>query len=323
MTWERVWYGPTSWAALLLLAPLAALYAVGTWLWHLPWNLGVRHPHRVPGVRVISVGNLVAGGAGKTPVVIHLANAAVAQGARVAVLTRGYGRASREPVSLSAQALLPLERAGDEPRLIARACPGVTVWVASDRVAAAYRAAADGANVLILDDGFQHRRLHRDVNVLVDGGLGNGWLLPAGPLREASSARRRATLVWGRDGLPGDIEARHVLGTVRRPDGSTHSARDLHGVSLVVLTAIARPQRFLDELASLGARVVAAHLYADHHSFSPSEVAAAVADAGRLDATLLTTAKDAERLSIPVHVALQTLEILRGAELIEGTTRPP
>lgn len=313
--WATRWYRPRP-GLLLLLVPLAWAYGVGVRLWHGLFDLGLRRPVRVAGARVISVGNLVVGGAGKTPVVIELARRALGAGHLVAVLSRGYGRASGAVRSFSAAALPPVVEVGDEPRLIARRCPGVTVWVGPDRVALARRAVAAGATVLLLDDGFQHRRLARDEDVLVDGGAGNGWLLPVGPLREPSSARRRATLIWGRDGQPGDVEARHALRRVRGPDGREEPAEVLRGQRVVALSAIARPDRFAAALRALGAEVVAERAFGDHHVFSARELAAVTQLASRHGARVVTTEKDAERLpdGLDAWVAVLEVEVLRGEE---------
>lgn len=290
MNWEALWYGPATPLAQAL-RPVSWLYGVGARAWHLAWDLGLRTPVRFDGVQVISVGNLVVGGAGKTPVVILLAQEALATGKRVAVLTRGYGRVDRALRHFDATALPPVELVGDEPRLIARRCPGVTVWVGADRVESARQAVAAGAEVLLLDDGFQHRRLARDMNVLLDGGDDNGLLLPAGPLREPPSARARATEVW-RPGL--DVE--FAVTGVRQPTGPELPVTALRGQRVVLLLGVARPGRVEATVKALGAEVVQAFAHGDHHRFTAAEREAAAATAQREGAWLVTTEKDAERL---------------------------
>lgn len=303
------WYGPPTWRTWLL-APAALLYGLIVRIWHLAFDLGLRRAIKIPGATVISVGNLVVGGSGKTPVVIHLTNAALAKGHRVAVLTRGYGRTSTNVSSFTVAALPRVEDVGDEPRLIARRCPGATVWVGADRVDLARRAVAAGANLLILDDGFQHRRLARDVDLLVDAGLGNGWMLPAGPLREPASGRSRATHIWGRDGRTGDVEARHHVSAVRTPEGTVLPLTALRGQPVVLLLGVARPDLVRSSVESLGATVRAEHAFPDHHLFTPAELATA----GAPDAWLLTTEKDAERLPLgAAHVLILDVEVTRGA----------
>jgi tetraacyldisaccharide 4'-kinase len=152
---------------------------------------------------------------------------------------------------------------------------------------------------------------------LVDAGSGNGWPLPAGPLREFSWARARAQLVWGRDGVKGDISAQHRVRRVRLPDGNQCDAATLAGRSVVVLTAIARPARLLTSLEALNARVVAVHAFADHHLFTAAELAPIVAQAEQSMSIIVTTEKDLERLTIPVHALVQDLE------LEEPTQLPP
>ncbi len=303
------WYGPPS-LVTWLLVPLALVYGLFVRAWHLLFDLGLRRPVRIAGARVVSVGNLVVGGSGKTPVVIYLAREASQRGERVAVLSRGYGRSSSQIVSFTSDSLPPVDEVGDEPRLISRRCPGVTIWVGADRVELARRAVAAGARLLILDDGFQHRRLARDLDLLVDAGLGNGWMLPAGPLREPASGRKRATHVWGRDGRPGDVEARHVITAIRSPDGAPLEVQALRGQDVVLLLGVARPGLVRESVANLGATVRAIHAFPDHHRFTESELwAAQQAAAG---AWLLTTEKDAERLPPGVaHVLVLDVELTK------------
>ena len=322
MIWETLWYGPrTFWLSVLMvcLVPLSWVYSALVRLWHAQFDWGLRRPIRVEGATVVSVGNLVAGGAGKTPVVMYLATLAQGRGARVAVLSRGYGRRSKAVVHFSAAALPALDEVGDEPRLIARACPGVEVWVGADRVHCARSAVAAGATVLILDDGFQHRRLFRDVDILIDGGEGNGWVLPAGPLREPSAGRRRATLIWGRDGRPGDVESRYVVESVRCPNGKVVELASLAGRAVVVLTAVARPQRVRKTVEDAGARVVALRAFPDHHAFTAEELRQVKAHAAEHMAVLVTTEKDAERLVVEkMHVLVQRVEVTKGAERLRS-----
>lgn len=318
MNWERLWYGPRTtldWVLFVLLAPLSLLYGLGSRCFHALYDFGLRQPVRIDGAKVISVGNLVAGGAGKTPVTIWLARKASAAGLQVAVLSRGYGRHVQTLMHFNSTALPDVGLVGDEPRMIARSCPGVEVWVGADRVESARAAVAHGAKLLILDDGYQHRRLHRDLNLLVDAGSGNGWPLPAGPLREFGGARVRAHLVWGRDGVKGDITAHHRVRRVRLPDGNQTDASTLAGRSVVVLTAIARPARLLRSLEALDARITAVHAFPDHHLFTAAELAPIVAQAEQSMSIIVTTEKDLERLTLPVHALVQDLELEDGAQL--------
>ncbi len=205
-TIERVFYPsePEPWGRRALLSPLTAVswtYGAAVRLRGALYDTGLLRAERVEGLRVISVGNVNVGGTGKTPAVLHLAELLVREGRKVGILTRGYGRGSKEPLTFIGTEPLPsVEDAGDEPLLLARRCPAVRLFVGADRVASAYRARDEfGLDTVLLDDGFQHRRLARDEDLVVvdeSVGLGNGHMLPRGPLREPRSALRRATLFW-------------------------------------------------------------------------------------------------------------------------------
>ena len=187
-----------------LLAPLSlaeALFRGGVALRTAAYARGWMRPVRVEGMRIVSVGNLTVGGAGKTPVVRALAERLRASGETVAILSRGHGRTAAGALRVEGPRWPTADAAGDEPLMLARSLPGVRVWVGSDRVDLARRARAEGATVAVLDDGFQTRRLARDVDIVVVDeavGLGNGHLLPRGPLREPPTALRRASLLWVR-----------------------------------------------------------------------------------------------------------------------------
>jgi tetraacyldisaccharide 4'-kinase len=331
---ERLWYAarPEPLVRRLLLGPLWLLslgFRGAVALRGGLYRAGLLRTHRTARARVVSVGNLTVGGAGKTPAVIHLARWLTARGVRVAVLSRGYGRTERaDRVLLPGAELPPAHEVGDEPRLIARACPGVPVLVGRDRAALASRAEAElGAQVLLLDDGFQHRRLARDVDVVVVDaavGLGNGHLLPRGPLREPPAALGRATLLWLREAeaprplaLPGGVpvlRAAYRPGALATLGGEGLEAAALRGRRVVAFAGIARPERFADSLRALGAEVVALEGFADHHAFLPAELEALRARAVALGAQLVTTEKDAARLpaSFPCWVLGLTVEVREG-----------
>lgn len=291
---------------------------------------------------VISIGNLAAGGTGKTPLTIALARALGGRGLRVGVLTRGYrgSNEGRAPLLVSdgARTLADPAAAGDEAVLLAHSLPGVPV-VAGARRAEAGRAllaarASDPPDVLLLDDGFQHLALVRDADVvLVDGAtpLANGRLLPRGPLREPPAALARADRVMARVGarvgesapLP-DLSAwtaAPVLAARTRVTGVTDAAGapadPLDGVSVLGVAGIARPERFAATLADLGARVAGFAPYPDHAPYGPAEVATLRARAARCGAAVVAaTAKDAVKLGplwpadgIPLRVVEVTLEV--------------
>ncbi len=316
-TWlERLWYPRSDRALSHALATPALAIASGLFtLAAAALGLLASRPRKIEGARVISVGNLNVGGTGKTPVVIFLAQLAQQHGKRVAVLSRGYGRVSKMPLKFDSTAL-PLERdAGDEPRLIASRCPGVRVFVGADRVANARAARAEGCDWLLLDDGFQHRQLARDLDlVVIDDEVlfGTGHRLPWGPLRESAAGLARADLVWRRAANDGQA----------RPPLHPHEVRAVHRVrplstlrdqAVVVFTAIARPSTVVQSAQQQGARVVATRFFGDHHRFTSAELDEAQATARALGATLVTTEKDAQRLP-PDFALVLTMDV----EVLDG-----
>ncbi|NOK06462.1 MULTISPECIES: tetraacyldisaccharide 4'-kinase [unclassified Myxococcus] len=248
---ERVFYpsSPEPWGRRALLSPLTLLswtYAAAVHVRGALFDAGLLRAERVEGLKVISVGNVNVGGTGKTPAVLHLAEQLVQAGRKVGILTRGYGRASREPLTFIGTEPLPSsELAGDEPLLLARRCPQVRLFVGSDRVASAYRARDEfSLDTVLLDDGFQHRRLARDEDfVVVDEsvGLGNGHMLPRGPLREPPASLRRATLFWLR--APATASDAAVL-PVTRPEDMRTPQTTTHQLVPTAVTS----ERFADTL---------------------------------------------------------------------------
>jgi tetraacyldisaccharide 4'-kinase len=300
------------------------------------------------GVPVISIGNLAVGGAGKTPTAIAVAKRLLARGRRVAVLARGYGaiRSDARVVSDGVSVRLSAAEGGDEPVLVARRLPGVAVLCGPRRVELARLARGSlGADVLLLDDGFQHRALARDLDVVVlDAGnpFGNGHLLPRGPNREPRNALRRAGLVWlsrVEGATPGGLEALRALAreaTGHDPVESCHQpvalldgrlqgsweATALRGRRVRLLSGIARPGVFRRTVEALGAEVVAESRFRDHHRFRPAELRAALGPIEGADKDgaewVVTTEKDAVRLGLEeaAHPRLRVLQI--EAEVVRG-----
>jgi tetraacyldisaccharide 4'-kinase len=316
----------------LALSPLAvaeALFAAGVQVRTAARARGLLHAQRVPGLRVISVGNVQVGGAGKTPVVRAVAERLVARGKPVAILSRGYGRTATTDVRVEGPPWPEPERCGDEPLMLARSLPAVTVWVGSDRLRLAGLAARCGAGVALLDDGFQHWRLQRDADVVVVDeavGLGNGHLLPRGPLREPPWALGRATLLWVRaaeapvavpwpEGIP-RVRARHGPRDVVAPGGEVSPPDVLRGRKVVGFAGIGRPTAFRRTLEGLGAEVVGFSGFADHHCFNGEELRGLERQASTAGAWLVTTEKDAVRCheGAPVHVLRLGVEVLEGEE---------
>jgi tetraacyldisaccharide 4'-kinase len=291
---DRLWYGTApTWqraVALATLGPPSLAMRLGVSVRNGLFDAGVLPVTRVEGLQVVSVGNLVVGGSGKTPLVIFFARWALAAGRRVAVLTRGYGRQGTAPLDFDATALPDERRTSDEPRLVARKAPGARVFVDSDRVRAAHAAKAWGAQVVVLDDGFQHRRLARDVDLLIEVPGASPHVLPLGPGREPASSLRRATLrIHGP--ASSDPTGRLVVDRFVGPQGPV-----LRPARAYVLTGIARPGRVLESLRSLDVLVAGARPFGDHHRFTASELAEVSRAAAALGASVVTTEKDRERL---------------------------
>lgn len=275
----------------------------------------MREPGARAGAPVVCVGNFVAGGAGKTPTAIALARMLIADGRRVAFLSRGYGGARRvEPIQVDL-ALHDAAAVGDEPLLLARVAP---CWVGADRVASAGRAVEAGAEVLLLDDGLQNPSLVKDLTfAVVDGqtGFGNGLCLPAGPLRAPLAVQ--AALVGALVVIGGDEEARRMVAAAvpNRPvfpaslEPDALAAASLIGREVVAFAGIARPEKFYDTLRRVGAQIVETRDFPDHHAFTPREIGSLIEEAARRRAILATTEKDAARLGAKAARAVTTLPV--------------
>jgi tetraacyldisaccharide 4'-kinase len=308
-------------AATALFVP-GVLYGAAVRLRNRAYDLGLLKARRLP-CPVIAFGNLTAGGTGKTPLTSFAAATLRDAGYRVGILSRGYRREGRAPLLVSdgRSLLTDAAHAGDEPYLLARDNPAVAVAVGADRLAAAgLLLAAAPCEVVLLDDAYQHRALSRDVNVLlVDGRepFGNGRILPFGPLREPVDGVRRADAVVVTRG--GGAAPPQLLMTLERhhpnvpvfhaalaprgfvgPAGESAGDRALSGFAAFAFSGIARPDRFEDDLRSLGVRLAGTRRFADHHPYNPrdlEEIAAAARAAGA--EVLVTTEKDLVRLPAP------------------------
>lgn len=343
--WWRARPGGGARALGLALAPAEALFRLAVRARGAAYAGGVARVHRA-GVPVISVGNLAVGGAGKTPATAAIAARLVSRRRRVAILSRGFGakRNDLRIVSDGSRILLGADEGGDEPLLLARRLPGVPVLCGPRRAELARHAvSALGADALLLDDGFQHRALARDLDVVVldaANPFGNGRLLPAGPNREPVEAMRRAGLAWlsrvdqaDDAGALERLRARvHAL-TGREPVESRHAPDDLldaalerslglgtlRGQRVFLLSGLARPGSFRRTVEGLGAEVVGERRHPDHHRFTPSDLEQALREADRTGAgRILTTEKDAVRLP-PASVAHPRLAVVRiSAEIVRG-----
>lgn len=297
------WYrppGPLAWA----LSPLGMVYGLAT-----RSRFASASPQRV-GVPVVCVGNLVAGGAGKTPVGLAIADALQGRGIAVHALTRGHGGREAGPLRVD-PARHTAADVGDEPLLLAARLP---CWVSRDRVAGARMAEAAGAQAIVMDDGFQNPSLAKDLSLVVaDGavGFGNGFMIPSGPLREPVSdglARADALVVVGKDraGLAALANSLPVLHARLEP---VAEARDLSGRRVLAFAGIGRPEKFFTTLEELGAHVVERVAFPDHHPFGTEEVTALLDRAAALGAQPVTTEKDALRLPTDLRGAVRIVRV--------------
>jgi len=285
----RIWSGESPlW---LLLLPLSWLYGLVSGLIRLSYKVGLKRAWRAP-VPVVVVGNLTAGGNGKTPVVIWLVEQLTQRGIRVGVVSRGYGgKAERYPLLLSAQTTTA--EAGDEPVLIfQRTGAPVAVSPVRSEAVQALLAHAD-VQMVITDDGLQHYALARDKEIVVIDGVrrfGNGWWLPAGPMRERASRLRSvdAVIVNGGTAQAGEIPMQ--LRPSLAVNLLTGERRDVAELSdLVAMAGIGHPPRFFATLEACGARLLNTVPLADHQALSLEQVAGFTAPGQ----TLIMTEKDA------------------------------
>ena len=268
----RHWYrrGAVAW----LLWPLSVAFGVAVFLRRLLYRLRLlKSAH--PGIPVIVVGNLVAGGSGKTPLVLWIVEFLKAKGWSPAIVSRGYG--GRVDAPRAASVASEAAEVGDEPIVLSRRS-GCPVWVGPDRlrVISALRAQHPEVDVLVLDDGLQHYRLRRDIEIAVvdSRGLGNGFLLPAGPLREPKRRLKSVDAVVAHDNrevqgfrmsLEGETAHRMADARERQP------VQSFRGQKVHAVAGIGNPNRFFLHLAALGVRVMP-HPFPDHHGFAPEEL---------------------------------------------------
>ena len=329
------WYRPAGLTARLL-NPLGHAYDFAG-----RWRRGRCKPLLV-GVPVICVGNLVAGGVGKTPMAMAIAEILRDWGLTVHFLTRGYGGRLPGPVRVS-PGIHDAGDVGDEALLLAGTAP---TWVCRDRAAGALAACAENARALVLDDGFQNGALSYRCSILVvDGatGFGNDRVIPAGPLRESVERgllRASALVIMGEDQAGISARAMTFAAATGRhlpvfharltPDQAT--ADTLRGQRVLAFAGIGRPAKFFETLTHLGAHVIESHGFPDHHPYKLAEVLALVERAHVLHAWPVTTTKDFVRLPevtrsivkvLPVAVAWRNgAAFIRLLEEAIGHSRP-
>lgn len=257
----RYWYGGKKPGLRLLAAFYHFLIKLRQWF----YSTGMLKTYRL-NVPVIVVGNFTLGGTGKTPLIIALAKQLSAWGYCPGIISRGYGRRSTQPVQVNEATAATI--CGDEPKLIFEQT-GCSVFVDSNRVAAGQRAITAGCNVILADDGLQHYRLARDIEIEVLDGerrYGNGKLLPAGPLRESPRACDFRVINHGETSA-GEWAMQFCLNRVVSLDRTqTRQLRDFQGVLVHAVAGIGNPKRFFDALKQQGLTIYE-HAFSDHHAF--------------------------------------------------------
>jgi len=330
----------------LLFRVVSILYRLGLRLNRLAYRFGIFSIRSLPG-RVVSVGNLTLGGTGKTPIVILIAGILKDKGLKPAVLSRGYGGNSREKINVvcdGEQVLLSAQVAGDEPVMIAERLKNIPVLTGKDRwLTGNYAMKQFGVDTLILDDGFQHLALARDLNILLldqKEPLGNGHLFPAGVLREPVDENHRADLICltrcsgnktfcsqaGKPVLPNNIPviktALRLESVIRLDSHEIFDAEVLKDQPVAAFCGIAKPGDFRDTLEMAKARVVFFRAFPDHHSYTTDDFKAIEREAQEAGAKfILVSEKDSVKIdpsvfSLPVFVVTVAVEILAGRDVL-------
>jgi len=337
-------------AAIVALTPLSGLYGVAMKARRTLYQRGLFHVHKA-GAPVISVGNITTGGTGKTPLVEWIARALAQQQRRVCILTRGYGRqhsGSRVVVSNGSEISSDARQAGDEPLLLAEKLKGAAAVISdADRVAAVRWAIENlGTELFILDDGFQHLRLARDLNIVAIDATnpwGNRRLLPAGNLRESPDQLARADCivitraddVAQTEALQAEIRelsrGRPVFLSRMRIDGLRKlsselkdgtTSENLRSVPVAAFCAVGNPESFFAQLRRADFTVCHTRVFPDHHYFTQKEMSALISQSSERGAhALVTTAKDEVRLrslscGMPCYVVDVAIEIEDESKLL-------
>ncbi|MGY8999394.1 MAG: tetraacyldisaccharide 4'-kinase [Rhodospirillales bacterium] len=298
------WYNQKSSLLSFLLAPVGWIYGLTSAIQQdraTPWQAPVP---------IICIGNLVAGGQGKTPTALSFGSSLRAHGKNIHFLSRGYGGSLKGPLQVNLNSHTAAE-VGDEPLLLAATSPS---WISIDRQAGIEAAYKAGAEIIVMDDGFQNPSIKKDLSVIViDGetGFGNGRLIPAGPLREGVTvglARAQALIIIGNDkfnlkGGLSDIATGYSHKKIKiftaklKPE---NAALKLQGKKIYAFAGIGRPKKFFETLLEIGCNLIGAKAFADHHLYTKKEISSLLNISKREEATLVTTAKDHVRVP-PFH----------------------
>ena len=285
-----------------LLLPLSWLYALCV---QLRWSFTSPETLSVP---VICVGNLTAGGGGKTPVALYVGQRLRQKNVKAFFLSRGHGGSLQGPAQVD-PARHGAREVGDEPLLLAGVLPTI---ISKDRVRGAYYAIALGAEAIVMDDGLQNPTLTKSLSLLVVNakiGFGNRRMLPAGPLRQtmrSGFARTDALVLIGGNrltGIPADLPVLFASA------GMNAATEGLRGRKALAFCGLAYPQKFFDALKAAGVSVIETKSFGDHHLYSEKDFRRLLARATELEATLVTTAKDAARLTPRQRVQVAIVDV--------------
>lgn len=318
----------------ILLYPLTLLYRASIFLWNAYWRK--KGPVAVD-ARVISVGGLTAGGSGKTTVAAYIASKLISKNKAVAVVARGYKKPNRGDTVLESSRVTDWREIGDEPFALARSVRGVKVYVSSNKTSAAIKASSDGNNYIIIDDGFQHRRLKRDVNIVcLDGErpYGNGMMLPSGLLREPATALLRADILLIVDPppdhedikkeLPGGLPVFEVHKKVCGLKTIDGRAAESGIKNCLGICGLGNPRSFRNSLEKEGYGIADFMQFTDHHVYSTTDIEKIAARFDKSGAEcVITTLKDIVKLEkiwnyrIPLYYLEIEIEIDREEEFFK------
>ena len=322
---RTIWYAETYTSVfnpvILILSFLSLLYRQVVKSRNRLYDLGILKQSKLP-CKVISIGNITVGGTGKTPFVIMLAKLLKTKGYKPAVLSRGYGGKAKSPVNIvsdGVQIKMKCDEAGDEPFLIAKSVDGIPVLTGPKRTLSGNTAIESfGADILILDDAFQHRSIFRDMDIVIlnrEKPFGNGYLLPRGPLREPPDVLKRAhLLIWRDNVLDGRFPKFYeqgigtffpVLSCYLKPEAIIQNNTGTHlpleyirGKNICAFVGIGSPENFRETIESMGGLLVDFISFPDHYPYTPEDIADIQRRASASGAELImTTEKDATRLA--------------------------
>jgi tetraacyldisaccharide 4'-kinase len=328
---------------ILLLAPFGLVYSSIQLLRAGLYRIGILKIRRLPRP-VVSIGNITVGGTGKTPITAFIARLLIQRGYKVAVLSRGYGgslEGQSVVVSDGVTIMLGPHECGDEPYLLASTVSGLMVVIGTDRYAAGQLAMQQLApDIFLLDDGFQHLRLWRDLNILLQDcsrPLGNGWTLPAGLLREPAAATRRADLTivtrcpkgtsinGDNPRKPAFAASHRLVDALPLRGGGAVPLSDLLGRRFLAFAGIAQPESFFSGLRERGVQIVHTLSFPDHTDYNNvrlDEITAAMQSSGADFA--ITTEKDGVKLkklapaiAAVTYVARLDIEMEKSADLLD------